>query len=930
MPLTMEALSASSSSTDFLKPTGITQIASMVDNNNDDDYTDDFDDNDENNNAQQSQSHSQTQPQSQQAKPTSMHKPSAVPMPALTTPIPPHSHRYYRISVDLRTLSLSRPASLSSAFSLSYRHTLLGDAVTTSECRVGHNEQSVTVAQSFSLFEFVTAADQLQRAIQEEPLVITLVQLPANTIAATSAVNLCHLLTAPLYNENVRVIDAEVGLHGETQYNAATLTIDKPFDLLRDHDQRIANVHIVCTLQDLGPVSDEYQQQHFIQQQQVAAQPPISLSSSAMDARATTEYQVAWELELWRRTEQAKHEKQWEITLNQRLNQLEAEYKHLTLQREQQFSIKLKEIINLEKKLQNNLFDISNQEKKLHIQREDIERKLIIIKQDTQRITEEAHLTNTRLKESHSHTLTLHKRTVTDLSSQIDLLRTKLTAEESRYRYLEEMYQKYRTQMSKSTTGELRSMINERDLIIKSIKSELELEKSKNLNLEQTIFEYKSENERLRTEMDERERLHIAKEKREAETLRLEFHAKSRSVGMRRDVEELFDIRRKIKDLTESKSATTSTQKTRAGVSGLSLDPLTQSALGSFRTSGAAAAAALAHSSHTASLPLTSSLHQPVPMTFYEKFSLEQALSTHEDDVDDDVIDENTTNKSSRTPQQLSPSLSPAHSPSSSVQASPSEHKEFAQSNGLVLEQMHLRPLTAIHVATHDESTDAKQTSNDNNRKAVSTEDAHTHTLTRSQLDDSPTRSETSTAISVMTAGTSVSKSLPTSARRPLKKVTMTTPSNNVNNTQPRRTPTLTKTNNRSRPISKAATNTRTLSSLAHSSSQSMTIDHSSRPTSPAITITTPEHTHNQRRVQTLRTTQSPQLPTNHALSIPIVNSTSFATVRAGDDTKVHTSRNVYVDESKAKASVDVTRTSNSRGLTSSLSRVNDRKLSSS
>ena len=79
---------------------------------------------------------------------------------------------------------------------------------------------------------------------------------------------------------------------------------------------------------------------------------------AGQDVRDTVEYQVAWELEIWRRSKQAEFESRWKKTETDRLKTLEEEWKRREIEREKFHKMRQADIVRLEKKLKQAIHDI--------------------------------------------------------------------------------------------------------------------------------------------------------------------------------------------------------------------------------------------------------------------------------------------------------------------------------------------------------------------------------------------------------------------------------------------------------------------------------------------------------------------------------------------------------------------------------------------
>jgi hypothetical protein len=287
---------------------------------------------------------------------------------------------------------------------------------------------------------------------------------------------------------------------------------------------------------------------YFAASKQVAANAnnPNNIANSAALQRASVEYQVAWELEMWRRTEQMKIEQQWKLSESKRMIELESEFKRAELQREAIHQSKVKEIATLEKKLQNALFDCQQHEKQLKFREQEFNTKSQLVNNEIGRKHEEAELAVKRMKEQLQHQNNIQKRITGDMQSQIDTLRSNLHVAEAKLKETEAIYLDYKSKISKSTIGELRMQLAEKELLIKSLNNEITKLSNDKSTLENRIGRCLDEIARLNGDAEDRERERIALERKDIQRMKMVYLAKQQSQGLRHDMEQLEDIRKDL------------------------------------------------------------------------------------------------------------------------------------------------------------------------------------------------------------------------------------------------------------------------------------------------------------------------------------------------------------------------------------------------
>lgn len=171
------------------------------------------------------------------------------------------------------------------------------------------------------------------------------------------------------------------------------------------------------------------------------------------DPRSTAEYQLAWELEMWRRAEQSRLQVKWQEEEAKRMTQLEGEWKKQELQRETQLAIRQKEITALEKKLQSALFEVQQQERALKLKESDITARASTVASEIATARADAENVIRRIKEQQLHKDNMHKRVVTDMQTQNEQLKGQINSLNAKLQAAEQEFAKYKAKVTKSTVS---------------------------------------------------------------------------------------------------------------------------------------------------------------------------------------------------------------------------------------------------------------------------------------------------------------------------------------------------------------------------------------------------------------------------------------------------------------------------------------------
>lgn len=142
-------------------------------------------------------------------------------------------------------------------------------------------------------------------------------------------------------------------------------------------------LRVVVTFEDLGLQSGYAEAEHPIfvgHRQRIDTMMPSEAASDQrvnhQDLRATTEYQVAWELEMWKKAEEAKFQSKLKEVEARRLVELEDEWARQEALREIQFHKRMSELTGIETKLKETLFEVQRQDSLLRLREEELSKRI--------------------------------------------------------------------------------------------------------------------------------------------------------------------------------------------------------------------------------------------------------------------------------------------------------------------------------------------------------------------------------------------------------------------------------------------------------------------------------------------------------------------------------------------------------------------------
>ena len=524
--------------------------------------------------------------------------PASSPLTDSSTPSPHH----YRVSLDIRAVlelhptpstvycryhyplfSTTQPAQAHAAAAAATPST--ASTIITTQPTTVSSAAATPLLGAFHLFEFLLPPPQLAQHFHSKPLHVALHSHPAGQEVAGAALSLHSLLSAPLHHKPdqqlVRVLDGECALYkglGSSKSAAVVAggasdeagSVDAVLDkwAMKERLQRVGRLRVVMTLEDFGaveagsrthiaapdlthpqPLSHAAHRPHTAAQ---SAKLPLN-SSTATDGgaadRSTAEYQVAWELELWRRNEQARMQSEWQGTESKRMAVFEAEYKRQSQALHTAHTAKQAQLGQLEKKLHHSLHALQQREQLIAQREGELLSRIQQLEQAAEREREEAALTVQRMRDQANHTAAMSKRIVVDMQAQLDVLRGRLREEEERSRRLEEGWRKERAVAGKSSVGEVRLKVSELEMRARALEEKAEEERKEREREEERRMKAEAEVRRLRGEIEEKERLWLEEERKSVLKLKMEWAQRARMGGMKRDKEELEEIRRKLKQV---------------------------------------------------------------------------------------------------------------------------------------------------------------------------------------------------------------------------------------------------------------------------------------------------------------------------------------------------------------------------------------------
>mmetsp|Transcript_21894 Transcript_21894/g.39936 ORF Transcript_21894/g.39936 Transcript_21894/m.39936 type:complete len:500 (+) Transcript_21894:2014-3513(+) len=291
-----------------------------------------------------------------------------------------------RLSVELNAIKeLTVPATLYAKFS----YPLLGSSLVRSQSLEVQRQVECRIENAFKYNEFSITRSELYPSFCNTPLVVEVIktnQYAKDELMGKVTIQMDELLKAPLKKTPqsvVRVLDSWTSIES-------------------DDAQRIGLLRVIIYLEDLGPKSNG--------------------AVLSQDQAPAADYQAAWELELWRRAEEAKWKAGLKEKENQHLATLSVEWAAREQERERLFSKSVAELGQLESKLRTKILELQKREQKIASLDEELRQKLNDTSRQVALKEEEIQALKSRYTESRANLVKENK----SLTAKVDELKAEL------------------------------------------------------------------------------------------------------------------------------------------------------------------------------------------------------------------------------------------------------------------------------------------------------------------------------------------------------------------------------------------------------------------------------------------------------------------------------------------------------------------------
>jgi centrosomal protein CEP120 len=291
-----------------------------------------------------------------------------------------------RLSVELNAVKeLLKPSNLYVKFS----YGLLGSTLVRSQTVEVQRQSESRIESAFKYHEFSMTRSELYPSFCSTPLIVEVVQtdrFAKDELLGKVTIQMEELLRAPLKKtpqSYLRVLDTW-----------------SPID--SEEGQRVGLLRAIIYLEDLGPKATGA----VLSQEQAPA----------------ADYQAAWELELWRRAEEAKWKAGLKEKENQHLASMSIEWTAREQEREKLFAKSVAELGQLEAKLRSKILELQKREQKIASLDEELRQKLNETSRQVALKEEEIQALKTRFTESRTGLAKENK----SLAAKVEELKTEL------------------------------------------------------------------------------------------------------------------------------------------------------------------------------------------------------------------------------------------------------------------------------------------------------------------------------------------------------------------------------------------------------------------------------------------------------------------------------------------------------------------------
>ena len=248
---------------------------------------------------------------------------------------------------------------------------------------------------------------------------------------------------------------------------------------------------------------------------------------------------IIWDLEVWKRAEQAQFKAYLKQLEFEYLSKLQEDFKNKEEEREKEFKAKINEINSLRNKLTKKASEFESRENKIKLCEEELKLKYNEVSKQILNKDEEIDLIKKNNKEEQNK-----------LQKSITLLKKKIENKEKELNNLEEKFSNYKKTIEDSPTSGLRNEITRKQIQNEELEKQIKNLENEIKNRDKTIEKLKADIIKLRKNYETEKDNMYKQRMEEIEKLKFDIYNQRTSSE---EMKEIRELKEKIKELSNPK-----------------------------------------------------------------------------------------------------------------------------------------------------------------------------------------------------------------------------------------------------------------------------------------------------------------------------------------------------------------------------------------
>ena len=248
---------------------------------------------------------------------------------------------------------------------------------------------------------------------------------------------------------------------------------------------------------------------------------------------------IIWDLEVWKRAEQAQFKAYLKQLEFEYLSKLQEDFKNKEDEREKEFKAKINEINNLRNKLNKMASNLESRENKIKLTEEELKMKINEVSKQLVIKDEEIELIKKNSKDE-----------MDKLQKRISLLKKDIEKKQKDLSASEEKYNNYKKNMEESTESKLRTEIVRKQMQNEELEKQITKLENEIKNRDKTIEKLKADLIKLRKNYETEKDNMFKQRMEEIEKLKFDIYNQRSSSE---EMKEIRELKERIKELTTAK-----------------------------------------------------------------------------------------------------------------------------------------------------------------------------------------------------------------------------------------------------------------------------------------------------------------------------------------------------------------------------------------